>query len=96
MNLKANFKNFDYYLVRWALFGAIGGLVTPVLEPQDIFWTIKGYQIISGLISGFVCAVIFTPVQNNLNKEKSKLKTWGFVILIWTAFKFAYIFLTLD
>ena len=83
MNLKTNFKNFDYYIVRWVLFGAIGGLLTPVLEPEHAFWTIKSYQIISGLISGLICAVIFTPVQNNLNKEKSKFKTWAFVILIW-------------
>ncbi len=92
MNLKMHFENFNYYLLRWFLFGGIGGLITPVIEQSNNFWTLKGYQVISGLISGFICAVIFTPIQNNLNTERSNLKTWLFAILIWTAFKFAAVY----
>lgn len=93
MNLQKHFKYFDYYLIRWALFGAIGGLTTPVLDPLDMFWTIKGYQLINGLMTGFICAVIFTPIQNNLNNERSKYKTWLYAFLIWTLFKFAAAYL---
>lgn len=92
MNLKKHFKNFHYYLVRWVLFGAIAGLATPVLDPSNMFWTIKGYQVISGFISGLICAVIFTPIQVNFNAEKNKLRTWAFAILVWTLFKFAFVF----
>src|SRR5450759_581389 len=60
-------KSWRVYLVRWLIFGAVAGLLQPVVNNFDQFWEQKLYQMLSGLPFGLACAVVFTLAQNKLN-----------------------------
>lgn len=91
--MKKYFKDFGYYLIRWLLLGGIGNLLQPVYENLDHFWLMKSYQVAYGLFFGFICAVIFTLIQNKLNFERKRAKTWGIAIAVWMSAKFIIAYL---
>ena len=88
------FFRFVTYLWRWLLFGALGGLVTPVIGPlangampDGYFWHLKLEQLGFGLFFGLVCAVVFTLLQNTLNKGRRRGVSWAILIFTWLATK---------
>lgn len=83
-------KDFNYYLVRWLCFGAVGGLVTPVLTHAGSFWAAKGQQVLWGLLFGTVCCVAFTLGQNYYNPSRRRGLTWAIGIAVWMGVKFAF------
>ena len=91
-------KNFGRYMLRWLIFGAIAGLVTPVISPnasgampESYFWSVKLQQLLWGLPFGAICGLVFTLAQNLFNKTRSKGTTWGLIIGVWLLVKFAYV-----
>jgi len=88
------FFRFGTYLWRWLLFGALGGLVTPVVNPlasgampEGYFAHVKLLQLGLGLLFGLVCAFVFTPLQNTMNKDRKRGATWAIIIFTWLAMK---------
>ena len=91
--MKKYFKDFWYYLIRWLLLGGIGNLLQPVYQNLDHFWLMKSYQVANGLAFGFICAVIFTAIQNKINIDRQRGKTWGIAIAIWMGAKFLFAYI---
>lgn len=90
------FDDFGYYIRWWLLLGAIGGLLTVVgSEDLDHFGRAKLIQVIWGLGSGVLFAVVFTPIQNLLNAGRKRWLTWVIAIAAWLGVKFAVGFATL-
>lgn len=91
------FFRFITYMWRWLLFGAIGGLVTPVVGPSadgsmpdGYFGQVKMLQIGFGIFFGLICAIVFTLLQNTLNKSRKRGISWAILIFTWLAVKFAF------
>jgi hypothetical protein len=84
-------KNFGFYMLYWLAFGAVGGLLTPVVYGADEhFWPIKAQQVAWGLLFGAICGMLFTILQNTWNKGRSKMKSRVGAVGIWMGAKFAW------
>lgn len=88
---------FMTYLWRWLFFGAIAGFATPVISPaadgtmpDGYFSHVKLQQIGFGLIFGLVCAIVFTLLQNTLNKQRNRGASWAILVGTWLGVKFAF------
>lgn len=86
-------KNWKTYLWRWLLLGAIGGLTQWVDGEQD-YWTVKGYQVLNGLLFGLIAFAIFTPLQNKVNPDRKRWLSWVTVLGTWMGLKFAVVYLS--
>jgi hypothetical protein len=91
------FFRFVTYLWRWLLFGAIAGVATPVISPfaggtmpDGYFSHVKLQQLGFGLFFGLVCAIVFTLLQNTLNKSRKRGVSWAILICTWLAIKLAF------
>lgn len=82
------FTDWKKYYFRWTLFGFLSNLLfLPVVTDEAPYWTIKLWQCLFGILSGFLSGVIFTFIQNIFNKERAKEKTWLFIFLVWMGIK---------
>lgn len=75
------------YMVRWLLFGLVVSLFQPVVDDLDHLWEQKLNQGLGGFVFGATCAIVFTLVQNTLNRPRLKWKSWFFVVLTWLSVK---------
>lgn len=58
--------------------------------PDGFFWDVKIQQVGFGLFFGFVCAVVFTLLQNTLNKNRNRGVSWTILIFTWLGIKFLF------
>lgn len=84
------FEDWKKYYLRWTIFGFFAGALQPVLNDDGGFWTIKLWQALSGVPFGIVCAVMFTFLQNKINQQRMKYKTWGLLFVTWMVIKFVF------
>lgn len=84
-------KLWRVYLVRWIIFAAVAGLAQPVVDHIDQFWEQKLYQVLGTLPFGLACAVVFTLVQNTLNIQRARWKSWGILLTTWMGMKFVFL-----
>ncbi|TAL71662.1 MAG: hypothetical protein EPN56_08740 [Rhodanobacter sp.] len=91
------FYRFGTYLWRWLLFGALAGLAIPVIGtapngvmPDGYFWHVKVQQLGFGVFFGLACAVVFTLLQNTLNKQRRRGVSWAILIVTWMAVKLVF------
>ncbi len=91
------FFRFGTYLWRWLLFGALAGLAVPVIGtgpngamPDGYFWHVKLQQFGFGVFFGLVCAVVFTLLQNTLNKQRRRGVSWAILIGTWLVIKLLF------
>ena len=91
------FFRFPTYLLRWLAFGVLAGLATPVISPEpsgampdEYFWHVKLLQVGFGLAFALPCAVVFTVLQNLLNKQRSRGRSWAILIGTWLGVKLVF------
>lgn len=79
------------YLARWLAFGLVVSVFQPVADPEGVYWTQKLYQSLWGLSFGLVCGLVFTPLENKLNAQGIRWKTWSLVIATWLVVKVVFV-----
>lgn len=74
------------YLWRWLLFGLVAGTLQPTAHGSELL-----YLALYGLLFGFVCFVVFTPLQNAVNTPRVRWKSWLTVVGTWMGVKFLFV-----
>ncbi len=85
-------RDWGYYSLWWGLIFTILGSLMYRDGPQDQFLNPALQQALFGLAFGLVCALVFTLVQNGVNKERRKVKSWILAVLIWIVMRLAWLF----
>lgn len=80
-------RDWGYYSIWWALIFAIISGVMYKNVPASELWAATLRNALFGAAFGLACAFFFTLVQNGLNTNRNKAKSWFFAILIWIAMK---------
>lgn len=82
-------RDFGYYTAWWVLWSALSALLSPIAEPGNQYWYLKGIQIVLGVGLGIVGSALFTLFQNTANAKRVKAMSWGAAIGIWIVLRFA-------
>jgi len=81
-------KDMRYYMTWWLFVGALAGLFTPVTSPD--FWSTKGVKVFRGLLFGAACGLVFTLLQNTVNRPRKEPVSWVLAIVIWMGMRFVF------
>jgi hypothetical protein len=82
------FKDFTYYAICFVIWGTVFSFLQFVTSEQlagTNFWAVKVQQAILGGGFGVICAMLFTVIQNGINRARTKLLSWILAIITWLA-----------
>lgn len=73
------------------MFGVIVQLYQPVSGDEALYWPQKLSQLLTGLLFGSACALVFTLAENRLNSPRLTWKSWVLVVATWLVVKVLFV-----
>ena len=84
-------RNWWRYCARWLAFGVVVEIFQPVSQNSSGFWLAKLSQLLTGLLFGIICAVLFTVAENKLNAKRVRWRSWLLVFATWLIVKGCFV-----